>query len=209
MILNAVDGAEIQSVPNPENQFYIHPNWLPGGQNLVTILKQNELHSLQEIDPGTGLGMELTPWANIQLSHPFSFENFVFFSAAYQPVNNIFAVDRTDGSIYQVTDSKLGAFQPSVSPDGKYVLFSDFSAKGYDIKRIPFDRSQWKKVTFGGNPTEHYKPNLNNNSSILQSLDERNFEVEKFNRFSGLFNPHSILPLLDPPIVGARVVVRQ
>ena len=206
VVLNAGDGSEILTVPNPEDQFYIHPNWTPDGESVIAILKRNELHSLQLIDPQTGTGRELTSWANIQLAHPFPFKDLVFFSAGYLPVNNIYVFDRNDGSIYQVTDSRLGAFQPSVSPDGRQILYSDFSAGGYNIKQIPFDRSKWKRVQFSKEPANYFKATLNENTSILQDLEERQFDVKKFNRFSGLFNPHSILPLLDPPIVGARIL---
>jgi hypothetical protein len=42
-----------------------------------------------------------------------------------------------DGALRRVTNVLGGAFQPSVSPDGRSVAFADYSAKGYDVRVAP------------------------------------------------------------------------
>jgi hypothetical protein len=45
----------------------------------------------------------------------------------------------TSCALRQLTNVETGAFQPSVSPDGKTVAFVTYSRDGYDIATIPFD----------------------------------------------------------------------
>jgi Tol biopolymer transport system component len=68
----------------------------------------------------------------------------------------LFASDRTGiynvyawrpGELRQVTNVVFGAFEPQPSPDGTQLALVTYSARGYDLGRMPLDESSWSAVT--------------------------------------------------------------
>jgi hypothetical protein len=54
-------------------------------------------------------------------------------------IDNLFAVDRDDGSLYMITGSKFGAFDGSLSPSGNLLVWSDYTASGFDLTVAQFE----------------------------------------------------------------------
>ena len=46
------------------------------------------------------------------------------------------AIDLEKGEEYQVTSTLLGATQPDISPSGKKLAFSEFTADGWDLRKF-------------------------------------------------------------------------
>ena len=210
VILNADTGERIQTLSNPENILYIHPQWTNDGSAIVAIAKQNETHSLVRIDVSTGASEVLLPPTYSALSHPYIHDQTIFFSAGFGLVNNIYALKMGTSQIYQVTDSRLGAFQPSVSPNGEELAFADFTSEGYNVILAEIDEAKWVTITLSNQPID---PNYvgilaqqEAGKSILSSVPDNQFEVKKFNKWSGIINPHSILPNLTPPIAEVAIL---
>ena len=209
VILNANTGDIIQELPNSENVFFIHPQWTDDGKSIVIIAKQNESHELLKLDLQSGIKQTLIKPTSSALSHPFVHGNTIFLSAGFNEINNIYAIDFEDPTLYQVTNSRLGAFQPSVSSDGKQLVYSDFASDGYNIQIVDIDRSQWKKVTPNSSNDYNYVATLvkqEQGKSILDQVPNQKYPIKKFNKWSGIINPHSILPFINPPIAGASIL---
>jgi hypothetical protein len=45
-----------------------------------------------------------------------------------------------------VTASKFGANFPSISPDRTRLLYSDYTAEGFNLAELPLDPSTWKRI---------------------------------------------------------------
>jgi Tol biopolymer transport system component len=69
---------------------------------------------------------------------------YVIFSSDRTGIANLFAYDTEVDELWQATNVLTGAFQPDVSPDGRWIVFSFYGSDGYDIARIPFDPSAWR-----------------------------------------------------------------
>jgi len=63
----------------------------------------------------------------------------IFFSSDTSGIFNIFAWDAATNEITQVTNVLGGAFAPAPSPDGRRLAFTDYTAKGYDIRLMELD----------------------------------------------------------------------
>ncbi|HYD43481.1 MAG TPA: hypothetical protein VEB43_21810, partial [Anaeromyxobacter sp.] len=76
---------------------------------------------------------------------------WLLFSSDRGGVYNLYAVAleeclaaRAGGCpLRQVTNVETGAFQPSISPDGKTIAFVTFTRAGYDLATIPFRPEEW------------------------------------------------------------------
>jgi Tol biopolymer transport system component len=64
----------------------------------------------------------------------------VVFRSDRDGVSNLYAVRLDDGSLLRVTNVLGGAFTPEVSPDGAHVVFADYGAAGYDLRRLDLDQ---------------------------------------------------------------------
>ncbi|MGH7555279.1 MAG: hypothetical protein ACREMQ_19930, partial [Longimicrobiales bacterium] len=73
---------------------------------------------------------------------------YIVFSSDRTGIPNLYAADMqgTTPLIKQVTNVLGGALYPDVSPDGRWIYFSDYHADGYHIARIPFDPATWRDL---------------------------------------------------------------
>lgn len=209
VILNTKDGSIQGLVPNPARYFYTYPQWMPDGKTLIAVARKEHLMGLVKIDPATGSTTPLTPFLPYQLFHPVASGNYIFFSAAYTGIQNIFAVPADGGQLYQVTHSNTGAFQPACSPDGKKLAYTIFSAEGYYINTQELVPESW--IPYNPEREAFYIKTFETlakqeSGSILSNIPHESFEISRFNRYSRILQPHSLLPLIDPPVAGLRML---
>ncbi len=208
VILEAETGALVRQLPNPENYFYAYPNWTPDGRHIIVVAQQGEVSGLQLINAQTGSMEWLTEPSNQQISHPVAKGDYVYFSAAYTGINNIFALHPLKRALFQLTSSPLGAFQPAVSPSGKKLAFAEFDPKGFNLVEIPLEEALWKPYeTDAPGSIRYFEPLVEQEGgSIVGKVGKKEFEVEKFNRWSGIINVHSWLPYIEHPNYGAQIL---
>jgi hypothetical protein len=68
---------------------------------------------------------------------------FVVFASDRGGIFNLYAWEAATGSIRQVTNVELGAFEPDVSPDGRTIVFASYSRAGFDLATVPLDEASW------------------------------------------------------------------
>jgi hypothetical protein len=202
-----------QKIPNTENKFLSFPRFTEDGKSIVYVAQQGEANWIEMIDlEKADTPIQLTSPNTYQITNVFAKGEYVYFSGAHTGINNIFAVKTSESNIlYQITSVKLGAFQPAISPDGKKLIYSDFTPQGYDLREINLTPETWKVYQEDKpSPTaiNYYKPLVAQElgGSILSKATDQEFEVKKYNKWQGIFNPHSILPFFSPPVFGARIL---
>jgi len=134
-----------------------------------------------------------------QISYLSLAQNWLYFSSTETGINNIFAMNLLDLQVFQVSNSPTGAFFPSVSPEGKSLVFSEFSEKGYHLQKINVE-----KTPFVAN---YSKSKLNfydflvkqENQNLTQNLPKKEFKVEKFSKSTQFLNLHSVFPYTFHP----------
>lgn len=206
VVLNSQTGEVLNQLPNPENAFFSFPKWTTDGAHLIVVKRKDEKHELVQIDIKTGVENQLTYPLPYAISHPYLTEKYIFLSAGFSNVNNIYAIRLSDRAVFQVTHSILGAFQPSVDEEEQLLYYSEFSSKGYNSFKMPIEPENWQQIDLKSLSVQQFNPTLNDNNSILSNIPATQFPVKKYSQFTGLINPHSILAVLEPPIVGANIL---
>ena len=146
VVLDAETGAEIQTLPNPANDFYQQPRWHPDGRRLVAVALSAAGKTIVLLDPATSTSKALLPVANLNLANPQPWRDFVLYNSAQSGIDNIYAVSARTGQNYRVTARPLGAYQAAISPDGRTLAFHDYRATGARVVEMPLDTTAWVPV---------------------------------------------------------------
>jgi hypothetical protein len=207
VVLDSETGLEIRRFPNPGNDFLMTPSWSEDGAKIVFIQQGEQGRILSLVDVNSGKIQALTSPSYENISHPVLFKNFVFFNSPYSGIDNIYALDMENQRRSQVTSSRFGAYFPDVSPDGLSLVYSSYTADGYDAVEMSFDPSAWRKMDSvvrvslpffdpagEENPVEKFPQ-----SDVRSDGD---YEVKKYRPLSHVLNIHSWMPFPLPPDLG-------
>jgi hypothetical protein len=137
-----IDGGEpsalTRSAPGVE---WSGPRWSPRGDAIVAArLLPGGWLDLVRVDPADGSVRQLTHDRAKDVEPTFTPDGAtVVFRSDRDGVSNLYALGLADGRLSRLTNVLGGAFHPSVSPDGRSVAFSDYTAKGYDVRIAALD----------------------------------------------------------------------
>ncbi|MBX2843305.1 MAG: hypothetical protein KTR26_16155, partial [Flammeovirgaceae bacterium] len=207
VILDANTGETLQKLTNPEKLFFSLPKWTKDGSSILTVAQRGHQQAIVLVDAKNGEMEELTKFGNHQVSYPFDGGEYVYFSAAYSGINNIYAVHKTSKELFQVTSSKIGAFQPALSPDGSKMAFAEYSADGHDIKEMNLGKSAFVSLkSIPESSLDFFEAaKEQEGGSIIDKIPGETFEVKKYKKTTGLLSPHSIQFFPNHPSYKAEV----
>jgi hypothetical protein len=197
-ILDAQTGEITQSFLSDAGLHLAYPRWL-SDHEIAVIGQRDEKQAIYLLDIQNGESSALTDQTVIQLSHLTAGQDHVFFSAGFDGVNNIYAVDANSREIWQVTNDPVGAFHSAVSADGSTLMYSVFRSGGYELRELVLDQSQWTlydgRIFISGEI-----------ETIIPEIPDQEFEIRKYSKARGLIFPHSLLPTASDPVYGLSLL---
>lgn len=189
LLILGVNGLEIKRIKNIENALYINPRWSENNEIYVVKLL-NGLKTIVKIEVESGQETELFSPTNENIAHPVKHGNYVLYNSGITGIDNIFAFDVVSKKKFQVTNRKFGAFNPTVSTDGKTLIFNDFSIKGHQIVSMPFESDKF--LAFDENlakPVKYFGQMVLQEAgeNLLRSVATTQFEIKKYSK-ANIFN---------------------
>ena len=145
-VLDARTGAVLATLPNPQNDFYLQPRWSSDGQRIVAVTLKPAGKTIEILDPATGEVRPMLPVANVNLTNPQPWGEYVLYNSPQSGIDNVYALHTRTSQKFQVTSRPLGAYQAAVSPDGKRLAFHDYRATGARVVEMPLDPATWQEV---------------------------------------------------------------
>ncbi len=147
-------------IPNAPGEIAYSPSFSPDGHRIAySRFKPGGFHDIHLFDLDTGQDRPLTVDRAIDVEPRFSPDGrFVLWSSDRTGIYNIFAHELATGRLYQVTNVLGGAFQPTVSPDLRTLVFSGYSADGYDLYSMPYTPEKWPEAVPFANPRDDARP---------------------------------------------------
>ncbi|HEX2077773.1 MAG TPA: hypothetical protein VHG08_08695 [Longimicrobium sp.] len=126
--------------------WWASPRWSPQGDRIaVSRQRTGGLYDVVVMDTAGGIVRELTADRALDMTPAWSPDGrYVLFSSDRTGIPNLYAYDLSAGRLLQVTSLLTGAFQPDVSPDGRWIAFAWYRSDGYHVARVPFDPAAWR-----------------------------------------------------------------
>ncbi|HEU4882049.1 MAG TPA: hypothetical protein VFT45_07390 [Longimicrobium sp.] len=147
LVVMDVDGGPARTlVAAAPGVWWSAPRWSPDGARIaVARQRTGGWYDVVVLDSAGRLIRETTQDRALDMSPAWSPDGrYVVFSSDRTGIPNLYAYDLTAGRLLQVTNVLTGAYQPDVSPDGRWIAFAWYRSDGYHIARIPYDPSAWR-----------------------------------------------------------------
>lgn len=134
-------------VPPSSDVHWSAPRWSPDGTRIAAARwSSGGIYSIVVLRPDGSVEREVTRDRAVDGTPAWSPDGrYLVFSSDRTGVTNLYAYDLEERELRQVTNLLTGAFQPDVSPDGRWIAFSHYHAEGYEIARVPFDPAAWHR----------------------------------------------------------------
>ncbi len=222
-ILEAQHGNKIKCFPLEKNALALTPSWSADGNVLVFTILNEKGKSIASLNILTGKIQYYTPFSFTEISRPiFYSHNYIFYTADYSGIENIYAVDTATRKICQVTSSRFYSNNPDFTSDRKAMIYSDYTSDGLRIVETKIDTNYWVPLEkIADNSVKLYGPLVQQEQTNVQdsvrlrkiyklfesdscnlvkdSVKGKIFVSKKYNKFFHLFNLHS----WEPAVVDA------
>ena len=210
ILLDATTGKEITRLPNPEDFFFTNMRWIDN-QSIVCVVLNEKGNAVVRVDTETGAVEKLVDETSVPISRPYPHDNYIFFSAGSNEVNNIYALDTASKELFQVTHSDLGAFEPVISSDGSTLLYSEYTADGYRVRELNLEPSSWtRSVQLLSGYDDFLDTSSRQEGRHLEQLHVPSYPVRKYHALtSGLFNFYGWIPLPNIPEYGIELYTQN
>ena len=197
VILDSETGELLQKIMSPNNHFIHIPNWTDDGNSIIVITLNQNGKSIQMVNTETLQWDTILSPSFEDISKPIQFGKFILYNATYSGIDNIYAIDTETKKRYQVTSSRYGAFDPCISPNCKYISYSDYSSKGYNVVETKINIKSWRPFEkVRNNSVKLYEEITRQEENVILTDDipEHKYDVQSYNRIQNLFNFHSWSP---------------
>jgi Tol biopolymer transport system component len=137
-------------VSEPDVNFAV-PRWSPDGRAIVAERRQlaGGVADIALIDPATGLARTLASVPGARAGSPVWMPDgsAVLFSAASADAPfRIYRVLVADGAISRLEGTGASAQSPTISADGRRLVFAGYTAEGYDLFALAMTDAEWSPV---------------------------------------------------------------
>ncbi|HPS46184.1 MAG TPA: hypothetical protein PKZ21_03350 [Bacteroidales bacterium] len=196
-IIDANNGKEIKKINSPDNIFFTNPSVSSDGKNIYSIALTNKGKSIVAVDVESGKHRIILEPSFHEISNVSSYQHYIFFNADYSGIDNIYGVDTLSKQLFQLTSSKYGAVDIDISPDGKKMVYAEYTADGYCVAETAFNPANWKPLSkVYDNSIKLVEGYLSEEKGVIDRnlIANKLYESKPYRKLLHLFNPHSWLP---------------
>ncbi|MCQ2973179.1 MAG: hypothetical protein MJ211_00020 [Bacteroidales bacterium] len=152
----------------------------------------------------TGETQTLIDYSDEVINKITSLDNKIIYDSEYSGISNIWSIDIESLKSEMLTSRKYSASSPSISPNGKYLVYSDYTAMGKDIAFVElYNNKGVKKEEVKPQKLEYFSPMLKYEPSgkldtiSIASTSDSNYQQKKYNKLNDLIRIYGWMPNLD------------
>lgn len=199
LVILQLDGTRTRSISSPGNQFIQQPAWMEADTAIVVLLSEDSGKCLYSYSLASGRWRKHFDAGMDDISFPVVHGNRIYFGGTFSGIDNIYCLNLEEQQVFQVTSARFGAFHPQISGDGKTLVYSDYTARGYNVNTLPLSAGLWKPLELARDHTEQLdyaqttqEARITGNVAGADTLE---FESRRYSKALHLINIHSWLPL--------------
>ncbi len=193
VVLDYLSGNVIMEFKNPENDFISMPHWTPDGKQIVALKTNKKGKALVLFTLATQEEKLLTEYTDENMGHPVPFGKYVLYNSPISGIDNIYAFDIETGKRFQITSSKYGSYNPSLSRDGKTIYYNEQGKDGMDVVKINFNPSEWREWHQRKQPDVLFAHLAAQEAShnFLAGVPDSTYKAKRYSRLKGIVNPYT------------------
>jgi hypothetical protein len=207
VVLDAKTGSVVETFPNTGNDFYSMPRWSEDGKKIVVLKTLSGGKTITVIDAGSGASKDVLPVGQENVGYPVLYNQYLFFNSPSSGIDNIYVLDLNTSKRYQVTSSRLGAYNPAISKDGNQIVYNDQTKDGLDVVSIPFDPSTW--IPYQPERTMslffQHLVEQEGNPDIFKDVPQTPLVHKRYHKVNGIVNPYNWGANIDNGLTQASV----
>ena len=144
--LHDVDGTAEPLVRSARYEQIYTPKWSPDGQLIAfSRWRSGGRRDIAVVDVGTGDVTPITQDRAMDTGPEWSPDGeLLYFSSDRSGIANVYAYDFSNQHTWQVTNVVGGAFAPTVSRDGRRMVYLGYTSYGYDLFVLELDPARYR-----------------------------------------------------------------
>lgn len=197
-IIDSYTGEELKKYQTPDKALFTYPSVSLDGQSVYSVVIGEKGKSLVEVRMANGSVNTILPYSYQEISRPVDHPTYLFFSAAYSGIDNIYALHKETGAIYQVTSSAYGAGDPDFNSDGTRMIYSDYTADGYALVETRIDPATWTPLEkVEDHSPQIWKDYVDQELGMMEDVNipDSQYVVGNYKKAHHLLNFHSWAPI--------------
>ncbi|RYZ03118.1 MAG: hypothetical protein EOO73_28835 [Myxococcales bacterium] len=132
-------------VPSARFEQAYTPRFSPDGRSVAySVWTTGGYRDVRVVDVATGRFRELLHDRAIDQQPTFSHDGrYLYFTSDRTGVANVYAFELATGQLSQVTNVLGGAYFPAISSDGRTLVYTGYTSRGWDLFVMETDASRW------------------------------------------------------------------
>ncbi len=194
LIIDTKTGENLQEIKCKHQEYYITPQWFDK-KHILAVKINSKGKQLVTVNLDTKEEKILFQAGYHNIKNPIINGDYIYFSAGFTGIENLFAYSITNGNIYQITSSRFGACDIAVK--GDYIFYADYTSDGYVLAKKHIHPNEWKlwngkfaTYQLAEKLTQQVGEQLTPDTLLMQQ-----FQVKKYSKLAHLFHIHSWAPI--------------
>lgn len=198
LIFDSETGNEVRRISDPEIDFLMEPVWADCGMAIIAVaFVEGRGKSIVKSHIDTPGFEHLFHSGFNEISEPAIHECVIYFIGSWSGRDELYAWDIDAMQLSRVLSTPFGATAASFSEDGKRILFSDYTSRGYQIAEYFTTRRQISELDEINDMSLHlYEKAVEEENILIEdiSIPDLKFESKKFIKGRNQLHFHSWIP---------------
>jgi hypothetical protein len=182
----------------PDGETFINPVFSHDNNIVVCVMLCDKGKYLAVIDDATGKIIKITEPTNREIGKVDTHGNFIIYSAGYEDISNLYAINITTLELFKITSSRFGASDPCIDHKLKKIVYTDYNNRGARLVEISFETTNWISFKPKKDSVFVFADALSQQAEYKYHYDnvpQKAYPTKSYKRFLHSLNPHSWGPV--------------
>ncbi|NCA85021.1 MAG: hypothetical protein EOM83_05525 [Clostridia bacterium] len=198
LVMQVDNGKIVQSIATPNYEFLTTPAFSDNSENIVAVAIGDAGNRLVLAETTTGDLQYLMDTTFTVIGQPSMRGDTILFVGAWSGVDNLCMLLLPSREIFQITDIKYGAANPSFCENENKIIFENYTADGFEIATLRIDSIVPMPLSLVTDRSVKLYQTLAEQADTLlvpAHIPDSAYTIHNYSRLGHLFNFHSWAPV--------------